>query len=226
MLNLTEMYHGTIRHLTILDFLPLFFMRMILAPVMIVAGYNKLRISDAQAGIFEQLLPDPNVVSWFGNADWGLGLPFPEVLALMAGWTEFLGGWLILFGLLTRLASIPLMVTMLVAAFAVHWDNGWFAIAPSNGSTSAALVWSWLHLPGGSESIANSAEVGERLAKIKDIVAENGFPDYLYGRGSIAILNNGIEFAAIYFVMLLSLFFKGAGRFLSVDYWLTLKHNR
>ena len=34
------------------------------------------------------------------------------------------------------------------------------------------------------------------------------------------ILNNGIEFSAIYFAMLLSLFFMGGGRFVSIDYWL------
>jgi hypothetical protein len=34
------------------------------------------------------------------------------------------------------------------------------------------------------------------------------------------LLNNGIEFAATYFIMLLALFFIGAGRYLSVDFWL------
>jgi len=34
------------------------------------------------------------------------------------------------------------------------------------------------------------------------------------------VLNNGIEFAATYLVMLLSLFFTGGGRLLSLDYWL------
>jgi uncharacterized membrane protein YphA (DoxX/SURF4 family) len=34
------------------------------------------------------------------------------------------------------------------------------------------------------------------------------------------VLNNGIEFAVTYLLMLLSLFFTGPGRFLSVDYWL------
>ena len=34
------------------------------------------------------------------------------------------------------------------------------------------------------------------------------------------ILNNGIEFAVTYFVMLLALFFIGAGKYLSVDYWI------
>ncbi|MDP7658904.1 MAG: hypothetical protein QGF77_03055 [Candidatus Thalassarchaeaceae archaeon] len=38
--------------------------------------------------------------------------------------------------------------------------------------------------------------------------------------GPVVILNNGIEFAITYFVMLLSLFFTGAGRFVSIDYWI------
>jgi len=34
------------------------------------------------------------------------------------------------------------------------------------------------------------------------------------------VLNNGIEFAATYLVILVALFFSGAGRWLSIDYWL------
>ncbi len=34
------------------------------------------------------------------------------------------------------------------------------------------------------------------------------------------VLNNGVEFAATYFIMLLVLFFIGGGRYLSVDYWI------
>jgi uncharacterized membrane protein YphA (DoxX/SURF4 family) len=34
------------------------------------------------------------------------------------------------------------------------------------------------------------------------------------------VLNNGIEFAATYLVMLVALFFSGAGRWLSLDFWL------
>ena len=33
------------------------------------------------------------------------------------------------------------------------------------------------------------------------------------------ILNNGIEFGATYFIMLLVLFYFGAGRLVSLDYW-------
>ncbi len=76
---------------------------------------------------FDRLMADPNVVAWFGNPDWGLGLPMPDLLAALAGWTEFLGGWLLSFGLLARLISIPLMLTMIVAATTAHWSNGWHA---------------------------------------------------------------------------------------------------
>ena len=62
--------------------------------------------------------------------------------------------------------------------------------------------------------------VQDRIGKIRGLVEEHGFPDYLYEKGKPSILNNGIEFSAIYFAMLLSLFFMGGGRFVSFDYWL------
>jgi uncharacterized membrane protein YphA (DoxX/SURF4 family) len=96
------------------------------------------------------------------------------------------------------------MVTMLVAAFSAHWDNGWQAIADPSA-------------PFANERVLESAE---RLARAKDILKEHGNYSWLTGRGSLVILNSGIEFAATYFIMLLSLFFSGGGRFVSVDYWL------
>ncbi len=44
-----------------------------------------------------------------------LNIPFPQLNALMAGTTECLGGLLLLLGLGSRLASVPLIFTMLVA---------------------------------------------------------------------------------------------------------------
>lgn len=171
-------------------------LRLYLAPVLMQAGYNKL-------SHFE------DTAAWFGNPDWGLGLPMPEVMTALAAGTEFLGGIALIFGFAIRLISIPLMVTMLVAAFAVHWENGWLAIADAN---------SWL---------ANDRvlEAAERLQRGKEILEENGNYSWLTGRGSFVILNNGIEFAITYFIMLLSLFFTGAGRYFSVDYWLARKFN-
>ncbi len=207
-------------NLSYADGLPALLFRLILAPVMIIAGFNKLALSGETDGFFSYFLADASVVQWFGNSEWGLGLPFPDLLAFLAGWSEFLGGWFLLFGLFTRLVSIPLMFTMVVAATTVHWHNGWFAIAPSNPTTSSAQVLDWLSIPGAKESLENSLEVQERIGKIRGIVEEHGFTDYLYEKGKPSIINNGIEFSAIYFAMLLSLFFVGGGRFVSVDYWL------
>ena len=71
---------------------------------------------------------------WFGGyglagtGGWmesiGLGPGF--LMALLAGSAEFFGGLFILLGLLTRPAAIALAFTMLVAIFAVHFQNGLF----------------------------------------------------------------------------------------------------
>jgi putative oxidoreductase len=44
-----------------------------------------------------------------------LGLPFPHLNALFVGSTELFGGICLILGLLTRLVSIPLAITMVVA---------------------------------------------------------------------------------------------------------------
>lgn len=166
-------------------------LRIYLAPVLMQAGYNKLAHFD-------------DTVAWFANPDWGLGLPMPAVMAGLAAGTEFFGAILLLLGLATRLISIPLMVTMLVAALTVHWPNGWLAIA--DGS-------SWL---------ANDRvlEAGDKLAKAKEILQEHGNYDWLTSSGNLAVLNNGVEFAATYFIMLLALFTLGGGRYTSLDYFI------
>lgn len=216
----TNAYEGIFDKLNPFDGLGPLFIRLIIAPVMIVAGYNKLRLSDDSAGFPEMLLANPDMVSWFGNADWGLGLPFPELLACLAGWTEFLGGWCILIGLLTRLWSIPLLFTMFIAATSVHWDNGWYAVAPSDASTSPTLFFQWLGFDSANASAENAAEVKKRLSNIRQMVEDSENSSWLTEKGNVVILNNGIEFAVVYFVMLLMLVFQGGGRYTSVDYYL------
>lgn len=183
-------------------------LRIFLAPILIKAGYGKLQLGDTSVGFPERLLADPNVVSWFGNADWGLGLPAPEVLAFLAGWTEFLGGWLLLLGLMTRLVAVPLMITMVVAAVTAHWDNGWHALP----ETKLTVPWEWR---------ADLIDEGlERKSRAVAILQEHGNYDYLSAAGSITVLKNGIEYSATYFLMLLTLFFMGGGRYTSIDDWL------
>lgn len=175
-----------------LDFLAPLLLRLYLAPIFWMAGTRKL--SDMES-----------TIAWFGNPDWGLGLPFPSLLAWAATLTETLGAVLLVIGLAVRWISIPLMITMVVAAVTVHWQNGWLAIAE------------------GAESLfASERTIGgvERLDRARSILQEHANYNWLTENGSLAILNNGIEFAATYFVMLLALLMLGAGRFFSVDYFI------
>jgi len=58
------------------------------------------------------------------------------------------------------------------------------------------------------------------LERAQSILQSNGNYQWLIENGNFVVLNNGIEFAATYFIMLLVLFFMGGGRYVSVDYWL------
>ena len=52
-----------------------------------------------------------------------LGFPIPELFAVLAALSEFAGGLLLALGLLARPAAFFVLVTMLVAAVFVHWDD-------------------------------------------------------------------------------------------------------
>lgn len=131
-------------------------------------------------------------------------MPLPHVMASLAAGTELLGGIALVLGFAVRWAAVPLIVTMLVAIFTVHWENGWLALSDAS---------SWL---------ANDRvmEAAARKARIVEILQEHGDYAWLTARGSVTVLNNGIEFAATYLVMLVSLLFTGGGRFTSLDYWI------
>ena len=195
--------------------------RLLLAPVMAVAGYSKLGWNNPELAGIAQALADPAVVQWFGNQDWGLGLPAPMLLATIVGYLEFLGGFALLLGFATRLFALPLLLTMLVAILTVHLPHGWFAIAPADGGTSAAQFFSWFGLAGAEQSLQQSVAVSERLSAIRQLLAAHGDPDWLLAHGPVAILNNGAEFAAIYLLLLWQLLIRGGGRYLSVDYWIS-----
>jgi putative oxidoreductase len=188
--------------------------RLILAPVMIAAGWEKLHGEN-----------------WFGSAMDTFPFPFnvlPADLSWnLAMWTELVGGICLLLGLGTRIFAIALAITMFVAAWAVHLPNGWPAIAPSQ---PAALC-----VPDSAEHAAASAferyvhcynvnertlEAAKRLQKAKAILRREADFSYLNGSGPIVKLNNGIEFATMYLAMLLALLFIGGGRYVSLDWWL------
>lgn len=193
---MTHIYQQIIARLQVADGIPLLLLRLYLAPVMIQAGWNKASSFDS-------------IVDWFGNDDYGLGLPMPFVMAFLATAAELVGGVLLLLGALTRLVSIPLMVTMIVAMVSVHAKNGWLAIADAS---------SWL-ADGTILLNENIMAAPEKLAAAKSLLQEHGHYDWLTSSGNFVVLNNGIEFAATYFIMLLVLFIYGGGRFFSVDFY-------
>ena len=71
---------------------------------------------------------------WFGGyglegtGQWmdSIGLGPGYAMALLAGSAEFFGGLALFLGVLVRPAAIALAVTMLVAIFSVHFQNGLF----------------------------------------------------------------------------------------------------
>ena len=170
------------------DFLGPLALRLYLAPVLWMAGTKKLASME-------------DTITWFGNPDWGLGLPFPALMAWLATLTEVGGAIALVFGIGVRWVSLPLMVTMVVAAVSVHLQNGWLAIAEGSGL------------------FASERTIGavERLDRAREILQQHGNYEWLTENGSFVVLNNGIEFAVTYFIMLLVLFFIGAGK-LSIDH--------
>ncbi len=196
-MDLLRFFQRLLNTTRIFDFLGPLALRLYLAPIFWMAGTGKLADIESTA-------------AWFGNPDWGLGLPFPTLMAWLAATTETIGAVLLVIGLAVRWISVPLIFTMLVAIVSVHWQHGWQAIA----DTKFCLF-----------NCADAQEAAERLSAARDILQQHGNYDWLTGQGGFVVLNNGIEFAATYFIMLLVLFFIGAGRFFSVDFWIDRKLN-
>jgi len=90
--------------------LPLLFLRLVLAYGF--WGPATMKWQDINA-----------IGDWFAS----MNIPFPLLNAYMAAGTEMAGVFLLLFGFGTRLISIPLIITMVVAIFTVHFPNGFEA---------------------------------------------------------------------------------------------------
>ena len=185
-----EMFHHYLSVLRHFDGLPALGLRLYLVPVFWMAGMQKY-------AAFE------DTVSWFGDPELGLGLPMPWLLAFLATAAELGGAVLLAVGLATRWISIPLLVTMIVAILTVHGEFGWQAIAD-------------VHAPFANERVTQAAA---NLDSIRTLVREHGDYEALTGSGSIVMLNNGIEFAVTYALMLLALMVSGGGRYVSLDYF-------
>jgi putative oxidoreductase len=94
-------------------------------------------------GIQKFLYPDALGAGRFAK----IGIPMPEILGPFVGGVEIVFGILILLGLLTRLAAIPLLITMSVAIVStkvpILLGHG-FAVFSAPSGTAHGL-WAMLH---------------------------------------------------------------------------------
>jgi putative oxidoreductase len=89
-----------------LQWLPPTLARLTVGWVFLWSGWGKLHNLDS-------------VIEFFGS----LGIPYPELQAPFASTTELVCGTLVLAGLFTRLATVPLIITMLVAIVTAQREN-------------------------------------------------------------------------------------------------------
>ncbi len=94
------------RYLDRLQPLALLVLRLVLGAIMIGHGYPK---------VFGGLSHHAQFVSSLGLPGW---------LAYLSAAAEFLGGILLIVGLLTRCASLAILIDISVAIAKVHWKNG------------------------------------------------------------------------------------------------------
>lgn len=95
-----------------------FFLRLVLGAAMIYHGYSKVIPAGGFHGgnAFAALEHHSKFVA-------SLGLPY--WLGIVSALTEFLGGILVLLGLLTRFAAILISINMLVAVVMVNRHHGY-----------------------------------------------------------------------------------------------------
>jgi putative oxidoreductase len=86
--------------------LALLVMRLVLGAIMVAHGYHK---------VFGGLHAHAHLVA-------GLGLP--GWMGYLSAFTEFVGGLLVLLGLLTRFAAFAIAINMAVAVLKVHLHHG------------------------------------------------------------------------------------------------------
>jgi putative oxidoreductase len=89
-----------------LDFLPPLLARIVIGVVFMKSGWGKLHNLDQVTAFFTDL-----------------GIPAPQIQAPFVAGTELVCGALVLAGLATRLAAIPLIGTMVVAIATALWSN-------------------------------------------------------------------------------------------------------
>jgi putative oxidoreductase len=127
------------------DWLPSIVARVVVGWVFMWSGWTKLHNL-------------PQMIQNF--TEWGI--PYPHFMTPLVSGIEFVGGLLLLLGLLTRFAAPPLVVVMIVAIISAKWDQvdsletllgfeevayialfGWLAVAGAGPISLDAILKSW-----------------------------------------------------------------------------------
>jgi putative oxidoreductase len=130
---------GTLRYLDRFQSLALLVMRLVLGLIMIMHGYHK---------VFGGLHHTAQMVGRLG---------LPSSLEYLSAFVEFIGGILVLSGLITRCAALAICINLAVAISKVHWHNGLFGSADHLGYefplALAALAFALMFVSAGPISL-------------------------------------------------------------------------
>ncbi len=98
--------NGPERLSAVFAWLPPLFARLVVGWVFLWTGWTKLTNLDRITEAF---------VSW--------GIPFPHIMTPFVSGVELVGGLLLLLGLFTRIAAVPLVIVMIVAVISAKWGQ-------------------------------------------------------------------------------------------------------
>jgi putative oxidoreductase len=105
-MNLIDRVEPLRRRLTATEWLPQLLVRLFVGYFFAETGWGKVHNLSSMAERF---------------ADWGI--PAPAFNAALSGYTELIGGVLVMLGLFTRFVSIPMAINMVVAIAVVKWKK-------------------------------------------------------------------------------------------------------
>ncbi len=134
-------------------------------------GFDTLPIR-LGAGVIFMAHGAQKLFGWFGGyglegtAGWmeSIGLAPGYLMALLAGSAEFFGGLMLVLGLLVRPSAVVLAFTMLIAIFAVHFENGLFMANNGYEFALSLLVVSLALVIRGAGSLSLDRVIRGRLA--------------------------------------------------------------
>jgi uncharacterized membrane protein YphA (DoxX/SURF4 family) len=113
------------------------------APAAVVLVRLAVGVVFLSEGIQKFLFPDALGAGRFAK----IGIPAPDVMGPFVGATEIVCGLLVLAGLLTRLAAVPLIIDMLVAIAStkvpILLGRGYLSFSAPSASKHG--LWSMLH---------------------------------------------------------------------------------